>query len=126
MTTIRDVHSDTHPLKIYLFDSEYRDLKRDVKQAGVDHMSTYIRYALDLVKASDIKHTIEESRKLNKSYHDLTVQLSKLGTNLNQIARQYNKGVGDDVELKDWVNKNGKQITKLLKELSDSNVGNND
>lgn len=111
------INNESHKLKVYLPAYVYRVLKSDANKNG-ESMSGYIKDCiLAIHENSDLKN--DKSDNQDKiDYHDLTVSLVRLGTNLNQISRKANQGLDINNDLRDFVDENSDKINDLLEEMS--------
>lgn len=111
------INNESHKLKVYLPAYVYNMLKSDSRK-NEESMSGYIKDCiLAIHENSDLKN--DKSDNQDKiDYHDLTVSLVRLGTNLNQISRKCNQGLKIDDDLRDFVDENSDKINDLLEEMS--------
>lgn len=111
------INNESHKLKVYLPAYVYRVLKSDANKNG-ESMSGYIKDCiLSIHENSDLK-TDKSDNQEKIDYHDLTVSLVRLGTNLNQISRKCNQGLKIDDDLRDFVDENSDKINDLLEKMS--------
>ena len=82
-----------HPIQIYLSDDEYLILIEKYKQSNMKSISSYIRHLIIYGFVFDVDYT--DLREYN-------VALSRIGNNLNQIAKRANEsGKVDSSDLKE-------------------------
>lgn len=111
------INNESHKVKVYLPLYVYNMLKSDSRKNG-ESMSGYIKDCiLSIHENSDLK-TDKSDNQEKIDYHDLTVALVRLGTNLNQISRKCNQGLKIDDDLRDFVDENSDKINDLLEEMS--------
>ena len=111
------INNESHKLKVYLPAYVYNMLKSDSRKNG-ESMSGYIKDCiLAIHENSDLK-TDKSDNQDKIDYHDLTVSLVRLGTNLNQISRKANQGLDINNDLRDFVDENSDKINDLLEEMS--------
>lgn len=111
------INNESHKVKVYLPLYVYNMLKSDSHKNG-ESMSGYIKDCiLSIHENSDLK-TDKSDNQDKIDYHDLTVELVRLGTNLNQISRKANQGLKIDNDLRDFVDENSDKINDLLEEMS--------
>lgn len=111
------INNESHKVKVYLSRYVYTMLKSDASKNG-ESMSGYIKDCiLSIHENSDLK-TDKSDNQDKIDYHDLTVSLVRLGTNLNQISRKANQGLDINNDLRDFVDENSDKINDLLEEMS--------
>lgn len=82
-----------HPIQIYLSDDEYLILVEKHKQSNMKSISSYIRHLIIYGFVFDVDYS--DLREYN-------VALSRIGNNLNQIAKRANEsGKADNSDLKE-------------------------
>lgn len=86
----------THKLSFRVDDKTYRFIKKQIKIYGISE-STYIRKILEQQQGADI-HL--ESKEAFLAKKDLTRELNRIGTNINQIVRNVNANYYIDYEKK--------------------------
>lgn len=116
--TSNAIKNDTHVVKTYLTNYEYRKLIANAHKNNLS-ISKYIKLVLTINEKTDVNQYVNDEEMSKVDYHNLIVQLKKIGTNLNQIARNSNKGLNIDVDLRNWLDENIDVIKKALRDVSD-------
>lgn len=111
------INNESHKLKVYLPAYVYNMLKSDSRKNG-ESMSGYIKDCILAIHENSNLKTDKSDNQEKIDYHDLTVSLVRLGTNLNQISRKCNQGLKIDDDLRDFVDENSDKINDLLEEMS--------
>lgn len=109
--------NETRMIKSYLTDYEYKRVSARAKANNVS-ISQYVKLVLNAVDDANVKRNREKQEISDKQYHDLIIELKRIGTNLNQIARNSNRGLDVDDDLKNWINRNIKILQKVLRNVS--------
>lgn len=111
-----------HRMNVYLPSYLYNLLKVRARQ-NHENMSSYIRLCILAIEENNITDSRSLSvKKQNKDkidYQNLTYQLSKIGTNLNQISRKANSGLDINDDLRDFVDEYSDKINDLLEKMSE-------
>ena len=75
-----------HQIKFYVNDIELNLIQDRMKHLGVTDRSAYLRKT-----AIDVNLLYVDTEKLEKELNELSFQIAKVGNNINQIARHFNK-----------------------------------
>lgn len=116
----QDINNDTHKVKAYLPTYVYTMLKADAKKNNAS-MSSYIKLAILAFHDDNVlKNTRNTDNQKDIDYHDFVVQLTRIGTNLNQISRKCNQGFKIDNDLRDFIDDYSDKIDDLLEKMSNN------
>lgn len=90
----RKMRTDNHQVNIRVNEAEYAKIQASARIMGL----TVPKYCKHLVMQSKLK----EPKLADEEYHKIIVDLSRIGNNINQIARQLNQSKSEVAE-EEWL-----------------------
>ena len=100
-------------LYVYFTEKEYNEFLKFYKDEGHKSLSNYARFKLLNNGNSNQKKQLE----IESLYIDLMGNFSKIGNNINQIARRLNSGINDKNEI-EFIKNEYNKIYEILRELA--------
>ena len=88
------MRTDNHQVNIRVNEAEYAKIQASARIMGL----TVPKYCKHLVMQSKLK----EPKLADEEYHKILVDLSRIGNNINQIARQLNQSKSEVAE-EEWL-----------------------
>lgn len=88
------MRTDNHQVNIRVNEAEYAKIQASARIMGL----TVPKYCKHLVMQSKLK----EPKLADEEYHKIIVDLSRIGNNINQIARQLNQSKSEVAE-EEWL-----------------------
>ena len=88
-------NNKTHVIKFRVTEKEKLELENTAKLLNLS-LSTFIRRAIHNVKIEKTVIVAGGGEETLNAVSTLLAQCSKVGTNLNQLARHFNSGAGND------------------------------
>ena len=88
------MRTDNHQVNIRVNEAEYAKIQASARIMGL----TVPKYCKHLVMQSKLK----EPKLADEEYHNIIVDLSRIGNNINQIARQLNQSKSEVAE-EEWL-----------------------
>ena len=88
------MRTDNHQVNIRVNEAEYAKIQASARIMGL----TVPKYCKHLVMQSKLK----EPKLAEEEYHKIIVDLSRIGNNINQIARQLNQSKSEVAE-EEWL-----------------------
>ena len=88
------MRTDNHQVNIRVNEAEYAKIQASARIIGL----TVPKYCKHLVMQSKLK----EPKLADEEYHKIIVDLSRIGNNINQIARQLNQSKSEVAE-EEWL-----------------------